>query len=361
LKAADTRIHSPNKPYTGARAAAPVNLAESERDARLDLGFFAVMIAALMANAAPSGRGPAPATIALVLAALLAAAALAYALLFRAGDTAGAAAADPAQAPAPGTDAMIVQLAQSLRQDPDNHRGWFMLGTVHRGSERFTEAAQAFRRAMELAPDNADYTAYLGEALLLAGDGTPPPEAERLFRRALELQPGNPQALYYLATLKDLRGDHRGALDELVALLRAAPAGAPWAPQVREAATAIARRNNIDISGRLPAAPPAAPTASAATAAIPGPTPEQMAAASAMRPSQQDEMAKGMVDRLAARLRRNPRDAEGWIRLMRSRMVLQDAAGARQALASGLAAFPNDEATQGRLRQAARALAVPAA
>jgi cytochrome c-type biogenesis protein CcmH len=315
------------------------------------------MIAALMADSAPSGRRPAPATVALILAALLAAAALAYALFIR-GDDAGAAEANESVAAPPGPDATIVQLAQSLRQDPDNHRGWFMLGTVYRGSERFTDAALAFRRAMELEPGNADYTAYLGEALLLAGDGTPPPEAEQLFRRALELQPGNPQALYYLATLKDLRGDHRGALDELVALLRAAPAGAPWEPQVREAASAIARRNNIDISGRLPAAPPAA---SAATAAIPGPTPEQMAAASAMRPSQQDEMAKGMVDRLAARLRQNPRDAEGWIRLMRSRMVLQDAAGARQALTSGLAAFPNDAAAQNRLRQAARALAVPAA
>jgi cytochrome c-type biogenesis protein CcmH len=319
------------------------------------------MIAALMANAAPSSRGLAPATIALGLAALLAAAALAYALFFRAGDEAGAAEANQAAAQPAGPDAMIVQLARSLRQDPDNHRGWFMLGTVYRGSERFTEAAQAFRRAMELSPGNADYTAYLGEALLLAGDGTPPPEAEQLFRRALALQPGNPQALYYLATLRDLRGDHRGALDELIALLRTAPAGAPWEPQVREAATAIAARNNIDISGRLPAAPPAPPAGSVATAAIPGPTAEQMAQARSMRPSQQDEMVKGMVDRLAARLRQNPRDAEGWIRLMRSRMVLNDPQAARQALNSGLAAFPNDEAVRSRLRQAANALAVPAA
>jgi cytochrome c-type biogenesis protein CcmH len=315
------------------------------------------MIAGLMADSAPSGRGPAPATIALVLAALLAAAALAYALFFRVGDDAVAAQADQAAAQPAGPDAMIAELGQRLRRDPDNHEGWFMLGTALRGSERFTEAALAFRRAMELEPRNPDYTAYLGEALLLAGDGRPPPEAERLFRRALALQPGNPQARYYLATLKDLRGDHGGALDELIALLRTAPAGAPWVPQVREAATAIASRNNIDIGGRLPAAPPAA---SAATAAIPGPTAEQMAEASAMRPSQQDEMAKAMVDRLAARLRRNPGDADGWIRLMRSRMVLRDPVAARQALNAGLAAFPTDEAARNRLRQAARELSVPA-
>ena len=124
---------------------------------------------------------------------------------------------------------------------------------------------------MELAPTNADYTAYLAEMLLLQGGRNPPPEAERLLRRVLELQPGNPQARYYLATLKDMRGDHRGAIDDLVTLLREAPADAPWEPQVREAAETIARTNNIDIASRLP--PRRTPPASTATSGIPGPTP----------------------------------------------------------------------------------------
>jgi cytochrome c-type biogenesis protein CcmH len=318
------------------------------------------MIAALMAETTTARRGPAPATIALILAALLALAALAYALFFRGDEE--VAVPETNQTAAPSADAMIAQLSQRLRADPDNHEGWYLLGMALRDSERFGEAAQAFRRAMELQPRNADYTGYLGEALLLAGAGTPPPEAERLFRRTLELQPGNPQALYYLATLKDMGGDHRGALDDLIALLRTAPAGAPWAPQVREAATAIAGQNNIDIAGRLPAAPPAAaPARSAATAAIPGPTPEQMAAASSMRPAEQAQASRGMVDRLAARLRANPRDEARWIMMMRSRMVLNEPQAARDALRSALAAFSNDAAAQARLRQAARELGVPAA
>jgi cytochrome c-type biogenesis protein CcmH len=318
------------------------------------------MIAALMTETTTARRRLAPATIALILAAALAAAALSYALFFR-GDGEAVAAPEANQTAAPSADAMIAQLGQRLRADPDNHEGWYLLGLTLRDSERFGEAAQAFRRAMELQPANADYTGYLGEALLLAGAGTPPPEAERLFRRTLELQPGNPQALYYLATLKDMGGDHRGALDDLIALLRTAPAGAPWAPQVREAVTAIASQNNIDIAGRLPAAPPAPPARSAATAAIPGPTPEQMAAASSMRPAEQAQASRGMVDRLAARLRANPRDEGRWIMMMRSRMVLNEPQAARDALHSALAAFSNDAAAQGRLRQAARELAVPIA
>lgn len=304
-----------------------------------------------MAKVSAPARRVAPATIALVLAALLAVAAIGIKLA-QSGDADAGPAANAAAAQ-PGAADQIGALRERLRQDPDNDRGWFMLGMTYRNDGHFAEAVQAFRRAAELAPRNADYAAYLGEALLLAGGDTPPPEAGRLFRRALALQPGNPQARYYLATLKDMAGDHRGAVDDLVALLRAAPADAPWAAQVRGAVISIAREHHIDLAGRLPASP------AAATAAIPGPTPEQMASARSIPPGQQDQMVRAMVDGLAARLRANPRDADGWIRLMRSRMVLHDPAAAAAALRTALAAFEGDAATQGRLRSAARELGVP--
>jgi cytochrome c-type biogenesis protein CcmH len=315
-----------------------------------------------MASPAPSGRTSSAALIAVILAAVIAVGAIGYKLVSGGSDegaaTTNAAAATTNMAEGGDVDQMIGALHEALRREPDNHEGWFRLGLALRETHRFAEAAQAFRRAAELAPRNADYQAYLGETVLLMGGGdTPPPEAERLFRRALELEPGNPQARYYLATLKDHGGNHRGALDDLLALLHDAPADAPWVGQVRDAATAIAGRNHIDITGRLPAAPPSSAAASA-TAAIPGPTPEQMRSASAIPPGQQDEMVRNMVGGLAARLRRNPHDANGWVQLMRSRMVLNDAPAAHAALASALAAFQDDAATQAQLRSAAAALGV---
>jgi cytochrome c-type biogenesis protein CcmH len=319
-----------------------------------------------MAGPAPKDRRPAPATIALVLAALVAAAALSYSLFFRRGDAApaGNAAVAANAAAAQGTagvEEMMARLMQRVRENPDDHQGWYLLGMVYRDERRFPDAIQAFRRAMELQPRNADYTAYLAEMVLIGATSAnrpPPPEAEQLFRRALELQPGNPQARFYLATIRNERGDHRGAVDDLLALLRDAPAGEVWPQQVRGALIAIAERNNIDLTGRLPAAP-AAPPPSTATAAIPGPTAEQLRAAGGMTPSRQDAMGREMVERLAARLRANPRDADRWIMLMRSRMVLQDRNGAGEALRTALGAFQNDAATQARLRQAARELGVP--
>lgn len=301
------------------------------------------------------------ATVALAAAALLVIGALVYRFAFAAPSGGGGetAVANNMAAAQPGNlEDSIAGLRERLRQDPDNHEGWFLLGLAYREGGRFDEAEQAFRRAMELAPRNADYVAYLGETLLLRAGNTPPPEAEQLFRQALEIQPDNPQAKYYLATIKDVRGDHRGAVDDLIALLRAAPPEAPWEPQVRQAVEGIARENNIDIANRLP--PARTPAPSPATAAIPGPTQQQLDQARSIPPSQQDEMVRGMVDRLAQRLRQNPRDEAGWNRLMRSRMVMNDRPGATQALRDGLAAFANDTAVQGRLRAAAEELGVPA-
>jgi cytochrome c-type biogenesis protein CcmH len=326
------------------------------------------MIAAQMTDPSPTARRLSPATIALILAGLLAISAVAVAA-YRAGQNSVAAEGNesaPANAMAAAQSGnvndMIAALRERLRQNPDNDQGWFLLGLAFRNAGDFAQAEQAFRRASELRPRNADYVAYLGETILLEGSaGHPSPEAQTLFRRALQLDPNNAQARYYLATLKDAGGDHRGAVDDLIALLRGAPAGAPWASQVRDAVTAIAQQNHIDIASRLPSAPAAAPPDSTATAAIPGPTPEQMQAAGGIPPSQQDQMVRAMVDGLAARLRQNPHDADGWIRLMRSRMVLHDQGAAREALRSGLAAFQGDAAAQGRLREAAAQLGIPAA
>jgi cytochrome c-type biogenesis protein CcmH len=331
-----------------------------------------------MTETAASKRGLQPATIALALAALIAIGVLVYTLAFRhdggAGTeaNAGAAPTNAAQAADPSTEAGIAAaeariraLQEALRRDPDDHQAWFELGQLYREFDRFADAAQAFRRAAELQPRTAIYNNYLGEALIFTATRTHQPlgEAERYLRRALELEPGNAMSRFYLATIKDERGDHRGAVEDLVALLRAPPGGEPLPPQVRATAISLARQHNIDLAGRLPPEPAATaaadPAGSAATAAIPGPTPEQMRAAGGMTPTQQSAMGREMVERLAGRLRQNPRDADRWMMLMRSRMVLNEPQLAAEALRSGLAAFPDDRATQARLREAAQSLGVP--
>lgn len=320
------------------------------------------MIPRQMPAQTPSKSRISAATIALSAAAILVVGAVGYRVV-SGGDAEEAPTGNNvvAAADAGSLDDTIAAMRERLRQDPDNHEMWFMLGLASRDNGQFPQAEQAFRRAMELSPRTADYTAYLAEVLLLQATRArqpAPAEAEQLLRRTLEIEPANPQARFYLATLKDQGGDHEGAVNDMIAILRDAPAGAAWPQQVRDSVISIARQNNINVEGRLPELP-AGPAPSTATAAIPGPTREQMDAARGLPPSQQDEMVKGMVDRLEARLQANPRDADRWMMLMRSRMVMNDRPGATQALRNALAAFNNDAATQTRLRAAAAELGVP--
>jgi cytochrome c-type biogenesis protein CcmH len=307
-----------------------------------------------MTEATSSKRRISPATIALALAGLIALAAIIYSVT-RSSEP--AAVADQAAAPKQAADPAqtVAAMRQRLAEDPDNHRGWYLLGFTLQQMGQFGEARQAYQRAMQLQPNNPDYIASLGEMILVMGGEGADREAESLFRRALEFRRDHPAPRYYLAILKDQQGKHQEAVDELVALLKEAPAGAMWETQVRAAAEKIAQVNNINIAGRLP--PPPAPTP--ATAAIPGPTREQMDAARNIAPSEQDQMVKGMVDRLAARLQQNPKDERGWMMLMRSRLVQNDRDGAGAALRSGLAAFGDDPAAQQRLREAATQLGIP--
>jgi cytochrome c-type biogenesis protein CcmH len=92
---------------------------------------------------------------------------------------------------------------------------------------------------------------------------------------------------------------------------------------------------------------------------MPGPTPEQMAAAGKMSAGDQQAMIAGMVQRLSDRLVKNPRDLDGWQRLMRARMVLGQNDAAAQAYRDGMKAFSGSATEQASLRQSATELGVP--
>jgi cytochrome c-type biogenesis protein CcmH len=276
-------------------------------------------------------RLPSLPTLALIAAGIIAAASAAIAVS-RAGGGSGSDSASPAA------------------------KDWRVVGWAYAEAGDAKASADAYRKAAEIEPNGAENWSSLGEALQ-TGSTKVVPEAEAAFHKALALDASDPRARYFLAVEKDLKGDHKGAVEDWLALLKDTPPGAPWEADLRRTIGQTAQRNNISVEGRMPAPG----SGSAATAGIPGPTPEQLAAASSIPPSQQDQMVQAMVGRLAARLQANPRDADGWIRLMRSRMVLGQKDEARAALRSGLAAFASDSATQARLNSAAAELGVPPA
>lgn len=67
-------------------------------------------------------------------------------------------------------------------------------------------------------------------------------------------------------------------------------------------------------------------------------------------------MIRGMVDGLANRLEQQPRDSEGWIKLIRSRVVLGDAELANKSLKRALSVFSEDGPERTQIVDAARQL-----
>ncbi len=284
--------------------------------------------------------------------------------LSRSGGGGPAAGPSPAASPTEDLPAMIARLETRMRAQPDDGEGWKLLGSAYFQAQRFTDAAGAYARATRLLPDRADVWSALGEAQTLASNAVDQIALDA-FKKALALDPKDSRARYFIGVEKDVRGDHKGAVEDWIAMLRDGPPDAPWAQSVHDLVIKVADKNKIDIKGRLPDVAPPPPALAggdaAARAAIPGPSEDQIKDAARLSPSDQDSMARGMVDRLAQRLAIQPNDFDGWVRLMRARMVLGDPSAASEALAGARRAFAGDSAALGRLTDAARTLKVPGA
>ena len=63
-------------------------------------------------------------------------------------------------------------------------------------------------------------------------------------------------------------------------------------------------------------------------------------------------MIDGMVSRLDARLKQNPQDLDGWLKLIRARRVLGQEDLASRALAGGQAVFVKDKDALAKLKAA---------
>lgn len=236
----------------------------------------------------------------------------------------------------------IAKLEQHLKDEPDDLQGWLLMGQTYTRMGRFDDSVEAYRHAVGISQGKEpSILSSYAEAMTAANQGMVPEEATRTFEAVLQSDPNDARARYYLALARGQAGDMRGALDRWVELVAQSPADAPWLPTVRQRITETAGQLGIDVASVMPQ-PLAATQQSeaAATPAAPGPTREQMAGAAEMTPEQREGMIRSMVDNLATRLRDNPNDADGWLRLGRAYKVLGEQDKSVEALASGAKAAP---------------------
>jgi len=202
--------------------------------------------------------------------------------------------------------AMISQVEAHLERNPDDARGYEVLAPVYMRLGRFDAAVAARRKLIALKGDSADREADLGEALTAAANGIVTDEAKAAFDAAVRLEPNEAKSHFFLGLAAEQDGDKDKAVAIWKAMLANAPADAPWTEAVKGA---VAR-----VTGEK----------TPAVAAAPGPDAGQIAAAQQMSEKDRTAMIRGMVTRLADKLKQDGNDVDGWQRLLRAYVVLGD-------------------------------------
>ncbi len=236
--------------------------------------------------------------------------------------------------------AMVEGLAAKLKQRPDDVDGWAMLARSARMLERFDLAADAYGHLIALGKRDADNYAGLGESLLFANEGFTP-EAIAAFQDALRVDPKDVRSRFYLGMGQAELGDARAAIAIWRDLEQGAPADAEWLPGVRARIAETAKEAAIDpatVPPKAPTLPPAGQTPAAAAAATPG----AATAAVPAKGADTQAMIQSMIDGLAARLKDNPGDVEGWKRLGRAYRVQEKHELAKDAYGKAMALLPKD-------------------
>src|SRR5262249_54288340 len=198
--------------------------------------------------------------------------------------------------------ALVAQVEDRLERNPQDGRGWEVIGPVYMRLNRFDDAVRARRNALRILGPTVGREGDLGEALVAAANGVVTADAKAAFDRALGLDARDPRASFFLglAAQQDGKGTEAAAIWR--DLLARAPADAPWAHAVRESLAQVERP-----SGEV---------------SPPGPAAADVAAAAQMSPGDRAKMVRGMVDRLGERLARDGSDLDGWVRLVRAYEVL---------------------------------------
>lgn len=233
----------------------------------------------------------------------------------------------------PGDDVeiLIAQAERQLAARPDDGAGYDVLAPIYYRSGRFDDAISAFSNAIRLNGPSPQRLGGYAESLIARSGGLVAAEARKALEQSLVLQPEDPRARFYLALGLEQDGKATEALTAFRAIVATSPAGAPWLPLVNQHVAALAASDKA-LADKAPAAP----------ATLGGPDAAAIASAEAMSTGDRRQMIEGMVASLAAKLKEEPANLEGWQRIIRSYAVLGETAKAEGALRDGLAAFPGD-------------------
>jgi cytochrome c-type biogenesis protein CcmH len=154
------------------------------------------------------------------------------------------------QVSAADVEAMVGKLADRLKTNPDDVRGWMLLGRSYYVLQRMDEAVAAYAKAAEKITDDADFFADYADAVAMSHGRNLTGKPIELARRALAINPAHPKALAMAGTEAFQRNDYPAAANYWEKLLPMLP---PDSDIAKSIAGGIAEARELGTAKAAPA------------------------------------------------------------------------------------------------------------
>ena len=236
---------------------------------------------------------------------------------------------------------LVKKLREAIKKRPNDEQGLRLLALHEFRIGKYRAARKAHTRIMKVVGDKVTAKDYIdfAEVMILATNGYVSPEAEITLSQALKLKPNDGRTRYYsgLAMAQNGRADVAYRLWE--ELLKEGPQDAAWIPLIKSQIDDVARLAGINMSNQP----------------LPGPTTDQINAASEMTKEDRKKMIRGMVASLGERLATNGGTMNEWARLIRALGVLGETARASEIWNEAKDVFSDNPKALNLLLEAAQA------
>jgi cytochrome c-type biogenesis protein CcmH len=231
-------------------------------------------------------------------------------------------------------DDLVAKVEAHLRKNPDDGRGWDVLAPVYLRMGEVQQAADAFARATRLLGESPKRLAGFARATILLENGVVGEPARQAYAKLLKLDPKAIEPQVWLAIAKEQDGDLAGAATEYQALIDGQGSQEPWRGLLDQRLKGVLAK----LDGTAPPSPP------------------EGEVVKTMTPEARQQFIDQMVSGLAERLKKDGKDLEGWMRLVRAYSVLGKKSEASTALDDARRSFAGDEKSLAQLNELAQSL-----
>lgn len=113
----------------------------------------------------------------------------------------------------PDVAKMVARLEERMKKDPENAKGWLMLGRSYMYMQRLNDAGEAFKKSLMLDKNNPETLTDYAEALAMIRQGNMKGKPAEYVLQALKLAPTLPKALWLAGAAKMQSKDYQDAIN----------------------------------------------------------------------------------------------------------------------------------------------------